>query len=207
MAPSRCRRSIATSIMFGFGLPQLGQGLLLSNMLPRSPGPTFVARSSRLCLPRSFRDRQLIEMSAVSPRVVKQQEGDEDSLRPDGDAVDGDATAATTAPSVLGGGESGHLRNGEGGTSNSGTHEARRSKWPWRRRTKKEEGEREQEEEEGERVHGEGREVNLKETKQPERGSRFTYDWDNGERVIWRASKKSKVQVVSRMWKVCEEPV
>jgi len=177
--------------------PQLGKGLLLSNMLPRSsPGPTLVSRSPRYCLHRSFRDKQP-RMSAISPPVLKQQEGDEDALRPGGDTVDAVAPAAASVLEGKGGKSSSlplprHRGEGDTGTATSGTLEARRSKWPWRRRTGVEEGKRGQEEERG------NLEEEEEDSQQAERGNRFTYDWDNGERVVWRASKKSRVQVVRK---------
>lgn len=203
-APSRCRRSIAATLVFGVGLPQLAHGLLPSNMLLRGPAPACMSRSSRCGLRRSFPDKAASRMSAVSPEVVEQQEGDDDALSPlgDGGGVGGAASAATAASAVHQGGESEQPRNGQGGAG-GGKQETRRSKWLWRRRKGEGEGKREQEEED-ERVREEGT-GNLEVDKQEEGGGRFTYDWDNGERVIWKASKKSKVQVVSSWLKLCVE--
>lgn len=113
-------------------------------------------------------------MSAMSPEV--QQQGDHEALLSSGVSHDGDG--ADGAAKTLDQRES--ERAAEGDTT-SGKGRAKRSRWPWRKSNKDGQENSEQAEGRGE-VKKEGP---------------FTYDWDNGERVIWRACKRSRAEVVS----------
>ena len=118
-------------------------------------------------------------MSAVSPEV--QQQGDQEALLSSGVSHDGDEVVERRESENTAGGND---------TSGAGTEQARRSRWPWRR------SKREGEQEKGERREGRGEVAEEGNVKQSE--GMFTYDWDNGERIIWKASKRSRAEMVSQ---------
>lgn len=119
-------------------------------------------------------------MSSVSSKVQQQEGGDGGQLLSPGAIEKGDCgggggvgEAVTISTTGLEHGESEHPGQVQVGESNTQEH-AKRSKWSWGR--KKQEDQEEQ-------ARG---------------GGLFTYDWDNGDRIVWKASKKSKAEVVSR---------
>lgn len=123
-------------------------------------------------------------MSAVSPNV--QQHGDEEMLLSPADVSheDGGADGGETALRVEGGDSEHDAKVEENASWKEQEQDARSSRWPWRRSKKGEQLEKSEQADRG----GEGE----------DRHGLFTYDWDNGERILWKASKRSRVEVVSQ---------
>eukprot|EP00903_Cladosiphon_okamuranus_P011788 g11079.t1 len=125
-------------------------------------------------------------MNAVSPKV--EQQGDGEALLSSAISHEGDGDGAEAA---LGHRESEDTAVVAEGVDTGGEkgqqHQAKRSRLPWRR-TKKEEQHGNQQES-SEQAEGRG-EANTR-----KKEGLFTYDWDNGERIVWKASKRSRAEV------------
>lgn len=134
--------------------------------------------SSRPWLHRRVRSGAVSSMSAVSQ---VQQQGDGEALLSPAVSHEGDGDCA----------ESEHIA--EGDTITEKGQQAKRSRWPWRRSKKEERQGNKQEN--SEQSEGRG-EVETRE-------GLFTYDWDSGERIIWKASKRSRTEVVSQFGVTC----
>lgn len=120
-------------------------------------------------------------MSAASPNV--QQRGDEDALLSPSVSHEDDGAKGGETPAR----DHDKSDHDAAGANSIGREQAKRSRWPWRR-SNKEEQQAEGREEAGKKKRGKGE----------KRQGLFTYDWDNGERILWKASKRSRAEVVSQ---------
>lgn len=116
-------------------------------------------------------------MNSVSPKLQQQEGGDEGMLLSPG-AIDESGGGGGVGEAVT---VAATDLPSSRVRDDSIQEQAERSKWSWGRKKK-----------EGEEKKGKGL---------------FSYDWENGDRIVWKASKKCKAEVVStaavRSFSVC----
>lgn len=160
---------LAAAATLAFGLPQLARGLLPSMQTRSTLRQAFWTRSLRYNPQRSG------AASATRTRTPSRMSSMSSKVQ----QQDGCDEGLLSSPSVMDEGgddvgeavtttETGRPSDRVGEDSNS-QEQSQQSKWSWGR---KNEGQ--------------------------ERKGRYSFDWENGDRIVWKASKKSKVDVVSR---------
>lgn len=181
-APGGRRPSLLLACLaFGF---QLTHGFVHTGSTARLAQSRPLPLRYYCSLHRRVRSGAVSCTSAVSPEVQQQGEQDREAVPPSGLVHGGDGGDGPDA--AVENQQAEHGARGQNTSEGIGKEQAKRSRWPWRR------GKKEGQRDEGEGEHAEaGGEVE-------ERGGLFTYDWDNGERIIWKASKRSRAEVVSR---------